>query len=278
VLGRTSEVVRAATVVAGAAAVVDAVAATLAAGQPAYIAAFAALGVAGGLALVAAVLRRERPWESLACEAVAGACGLLGIALTAGHPLALSVALSVAGLMVGATALRPDRRWAWLAGAALLIVSSWVRLADIGITAPEAYTVPPAVFGVFLGWLRRRQRPMSSWAAYGPGLAAGLLPSLVALYVQSPDWARPLGLGAAALLVLLVGAWRRLQAPLLLGGGTLTAVAAHELAPAVAQLVSELPRWLPLAAAGLLLLLIGATYEQRRRDLRCVRDAFTRMA
>jgi hypothetical protein len=153
-----------------------------------------------------------------------------------------------------------------------------VRLADIGITAPEAYTVAPAAAALVFGALRRRQRELPSWAAYGPGLAGGLLPSLVALFVMPPDAARPLMLGVAALVVLLAGAAWRLQAPLLMGGGVLGAVAVHELAPAVAQFVGDLPRWLPLAAAGLLLLLVGATYEQRRRDLRRARDVVSRMA
>jgi hypothetical protein len=278
VFGRTPGVVRVATVVAGSAAVLDALAVAMAAGLPAYLAAFAALGVAAGLGLLAGVLRHHRPWESSACEWVAGAGGVLGLRLTAGHPLALSVALAVAGLTVGAVALRPDRRQAWPVGTALLIGSSWVRLADIGITAPEAYTVPVAVVTVVLGALRRRRRELSSWAAYGPGLAAGSLPSLAALFVQPPDAARPLALGAAALLVLLAGARWRLKAPLLIGGSVLGAVATHELAPPVMQLVGSLPRWLPLATAGLLLLLLGATYEQRRRDLHRLRDAVTRMA
>lgn len=278
VFGRTERLTRVAAVVAAAAAILDGVATALAAGLPAHLAAFAALAVAAGLAAVTGLFRRTRPWESVACEAVAAAGGLLGVALTAGHPLALSLALAVAGLAVGATALREDRRWAGLAGTALLIASSWVRLADIGITAPEAYTVAPAAVALVLGGLRRRHRGTSSWAAYGPGLAAGLLPSLAALFVQPPDALRPLVLGGAALLVLLAGAWWRLQAPLLVGAGVLGAVATHELAPAVAELVGSLPRWVPLATAGLLLLLFGATYEQRRRDLRRIRQAVSGMA
>ncbi|PZS30961.1 MAG: hypothetical protein DLM59_10625, partial [Pseudonocardiales bacterium] len=132
--GRTTAVVRVATVVAGSAAVLDGVAATMAAGQPAYVGAFGALAVAAGLALAAAVGRRTRPWEAVAGEWVAAAGGLVGVALTVTHPLALSVALCVAGTAVGATALRPDRRWASLVGTVLLIAASWVRLADIGVT------------------------------------------------------------------------------------------------------------------------------------------------
>ncbi|MEP6695474.1 MAG: hypothetical protein ABJA34_01200 [Pseudonocardiales bacterium] len=73
---------------------------------------------------------------------VATVGGLLAVTRTATCPLALSAALAVGGLAVGATALRPDRRWAWLVGTALLIASWWVCLADLGIATPEAYTFP----------------------------------------------------------------------------------------------------------------------------------------
>ncbi|MFE2145165.1 SCO7613 C-terminal domain-containing membrane protein, partial [Streptomyces sp. NPDC059456] len=77
--------------------------------------------------------------------------------------------------------------------------------------------------------------------------------------------------------VTLLGAHRRLQAPLLLGGATLAAVAVHELAPYVVQVVDALPRWLPPALAGLLLLVVGATYEKRLRDARRLRAALGRL-
>jgi len=38
-----------------------------------------------------------------------------------------------------------------------------------------------------------------------------------------------------------------------------------------------LPRWIPLAAAGLLLVGLAMTLERRRRDLARVRAALTRM-
>jgi hypothetical protein len=44
--------------------------------------------------------------------------------------------------------------------------------------------------------------------------------------------------------------------------------AAHELAPAVTELARIAPRWLPIALAGLVLLILGATYEARIRDLK----------
>ncbi|MGG8407618.1 SCO7613 C-terminal domain-containing membrane protein, partial [Streptomyces sp. 12297] len=84
-------------------------------------------------------------------------------------------------------------------------------------------------------------------------------------------------LGAAALAVTLAGGRLRLQAPLLLGGAVLVLVALHELAPYVVQVAGVLPRWLPPALAGLLLLAVGATYEKRLRDARRVREALGRL-
>ncbi|RSS82774.1 SCO7613 C-terminal domain-containing membrane protein, partial [Streptomyces sp. WAC06614] len=142
---------------------------------------------------------------------------------------------------------------------------------------PEAYALPVTVPALVVGFRRRRRDPLaSSWAAYGGGLAATLVPSLVAVWTD-PHWLRPLLLGLGALAVTLVGARGRLQAPLLLGGAALGLVALHELAPYVVQVVDALPRWLPPALAGVLLLAVGATYERRLRDARRLRQALGRL-
>ena len=84
---------------------------------------------------------------------------------------------------------------------------------------------------------------------------------------------RRLVLGLAALVIVLVGARARLQAPVVAGGGVLILVALHE-----AVLVWDLlPRWIPLAVAGLLLVGLAMTVERRRRDIARMRAAITRM-
>ncbi|WP_030745383.1 SCO7613 C-terminal domain-containing membrane protein [Streptomyces griseus] len=216
--------------------------------------------------------------RSAAAEATAGAVGLVALALTAPRPPVLALALALAGVVAAATALRPERRRAasWLA-AALFLGAAWVRLAVWGVVVPEAYTLPVTVPALVVGALRRRRDPAaSSWAAYGPGLGITLLPGLVAVW-SDPSWVRPLLLGAGALVVTLLGARFRLQAPLVLGGAVLVLVGVHELAPYVVQLVGALPRWLPPAAAGLLLLAVGATYERRLREARALRERLARM-
>ncbi|MFJ9763671.1 SCO7613 C-terminal domain-containing membrane protein [Streptomyces erythrochromogenes] len=213
----------------------------------------------------------------LPAEVAAAASGVLALVLSAGRPGTLALVLALAGVVCAGAAVRPERRALGWAAGALFVAATWVRLAEAGVTAPEAYTLPVTVPALAVGFLRRRRDAQaSSWTAYGPGLAATLVPSLLAAWGDA-GWVRPLVLGAAALAVTLAGAHRRLQAPLLLGGAVLAAVAVHELAPYVVQVAGALPRWVPPALAGVLLLAVGATYEKRLRDARRLRAAIGRL-
>ncbi|TXS14654.1 hypothetical protein EAO70_24660, partial [Streptomyces sp. adm13(2018)] len=236
-----------------------------------------ALALLGVTAAAAAVGAKARP-VALPVEITGAALALPAFALAAPRPAFLALTLALGGVVAAATAVRPERRrFASWTAAALFLLAAWVRLAAWEVTIPEAYTLPVTVPALAVGFLRRRRDPeASSWAAYGPGLAATLLPSLVAAWTD-PEWARPLALGLAALAVTLLGARFRLQALLVLGGAVLALDGLHELAPYVVQAVGALPRWLPPALAGLLLLAVGATYEQRLRDARRLRDRVARM-
>jgi hypothetical protein len=81
---------------------------------------------------------------------------------------------------------------------------------------------------------------------------------------------RPLAVTAGALLVLLAGARTRLQAPLVIGGAALAVIGLDTLLPVAAQV----PRWVVLAAAGVLLLWLGATAEHRLAQLRALAGRF----
>ncbi|MEW2418625.1 hypothetical protein AB0953_33775 [Streptomyces sp. NPDC046866] len=213
----------------------------------------------------------------VAAEAAGAAVAGLALLAAAGEPPLLATACALAGVVCAGAAVRADRRALGWAAAALGVAAAWIRLWASGVALVEAYTLPVTAAALAVGFLRRRgDRAASSWAAYGPGLAATLLPSLAAAW-GDPHWLRPLLLGLAALGVTLAGARWRLQAPLLLGGGCLAAVALHELAPYVVQVAGMLPRWLPPALAGLLLLAVGATYERRLRDVRRLREALGRL-
>lgn len=228
----------------------------------------------------AAALLAGRLGDSRATVPVEGsgaAAGLLAIALAATDLPLLATVLALCGVITAGTAIRTDRRPVGYAAAALFLAATWVRLAGWEVDTPEAYTLPVTIPALLVGALRHRRDPQtSSWTAYAPGLAATLVPSLFAAW-GDPHWTRPLLLGVAALLVTLAGARHHLQAPLLLGGSVLLLDALHELAPYLVQVTDALPRWVPPALAGLLLLALGATYEQRLRDARRVRSVLTKM-
>ncbi|MEU0276732.1 hypothetical protein [Streptomyces sp. NPDC006307] len=265
------------------AACVAVVAATGCVGAGAGLAGLQARGTALALlavpaATVAVGARLRLHPVALPVELTGAGAALVAVGLAAARPAHLALVLALCGVLAAATALRPERRpAAGYAAAALFVAAAWVRLAASGVAAPEAYTLPVTVPALVVGVLRRRRDPeASSWTAYGPGLAATLVPSLVAAWGDA-EWERPLLLGLGALAVTLAGARLRLQAPLVLGGAALALVGLHELAPYIAQVVGALPRWLPPALAGLLLLGVGATYEQRLRDARRLRETVGRM-
>ncbi|MFF7523589.1 SCO7613 C-terminal domain-containing membrane protein [Streptomyces pseudovenezuelae] len=208
----------------------------------------------------------------LPIELTGAAAALLAIALATTELPMLALVLALCAVITAGTAIREDRRPLGYAAAALFLLAAWVRLAAWEVDIPEAYTLPVTIPALLVGRLRRRRVPeTSSWTAYGPGLAATLLPSLIMAW-NDPDWTRPLLLGLAALSLTLMGGGYNLQAPLLLGGSVLTLDALHELAPYIVQVADALPRWVPPALAGLLLLALGATYERRIRDVRRMRD------
>ncbi|MBC7375207.1 MAG: hypothetical protein H7323_14560, partial [Frankiales bacterium] len=209
--------------------------------------------VAGLLLLaVAAVLGGAAALPSVHCralEAVAVGAGALAACLAVRDAGWLSWVLAGLALLALATALRPDRRAVAVAGGLLLSASSWVRLADAGVSSPEPYVLPLAVAALTLGHLRRRATPGTrSWQAYAPGLSVLLLPSLLAS-LDDATATRALLIGGLALAVLLVGARARLQAPLAIGGVVLAIDAVHLVGPYAAAL----PRWSTLGVAGILL-------------------------
>ncbi|MFC7100209.1 SCO7613 C-terminal domain-containing membrane protein [Nonomuraea rubra] len=216
-------------------------------------------------------------WAAIGAEVAGWGLAVAGVVMAGGDQELLDAALACAGLLALGVALRRDRRLAVWPGLGLLQVALWLRLALSGVTAPEAYTVPLTAGALVAAWLARRRDPgISSWTGYGAALALTFLPSVYAAW-NDPGLARPLLLGLAAFAATLAGAWARLQAPLILGGTVLVVTAAHEFAPALAELMGQGPRWLPIAVAGAFLLFTGATYEHRLRDLRRIRRLIVRM-
>lgn len=232
---------------------------------------FSALGVLAAIALAAAVLGGAKALAiTLAALLAAGEVLAVAVGVDLRTASLVSAAAGVAAIAAGV--LGRQRPLAYL-GTAFLLAASWLRLWAEGVEVVEAYTLPFSLVLLGIGWWSARGRQVSSWRAYGAGLLFTFGPSLLA----EPTPLRSLLLGVAALAVTLAGARFRLQAPAVLGGLALTVVAMRELAPWIADLVTALPRWVPIAVGGLLLLVIGATYEARKRDMIRLKDAVARL-
>ncbi|MGC4767854.1 SCO7613 C-terminal domain-containing membrane protein [Micromonospora sp. DT44] len=256
-----------------------AVSATLAGGLPVRAAAYPLLGVAV-LVLAVAAASGRRVVVGRVLDAAAQAVALVAAVLAVESARHLATVCVLWGVAVALRLLRrgepAGRRWRFAAVAAgSELLGAWVLLAAGGVTVLEAYTLPAAALAVGAGLVAMRSRPgLTSWPALGPGLVAALVPSLVSV-LAGPDpqpWRRLL-LGAAALGIVLAGARRRWQAPVLVGGAVLAALALHELARGW----DLLPRWIYLGVGGLALIGLAASYERRRRDLARLRAAVARL-
>jgi cell division protein FtsW (lipid II flippase) len=169
--------------------------------------------------------------------------------------------------VVSTMSLRRDRRELAWAGGALLAAASWVRLWDLGVSSPEAYTLPSAALLVLAGLDRlRRDRSVGTMAALAPGLSLALVPTLLWALVD-PVGLRPLLLGLGCLAMVLVGARLGWTAPIALGAAAGAVLLLRLAAPYVGDAV---PRWVLIAAAGAVLVALGATWERRLADARSV--------
>lgn len=209
----------------------------------------------------------------LALEGAALVLAAASVVLAVEDLTALSVSLGVSGVLALAVAIRPDRHDVALLGGLLLTASSWVRLADADVEAPEPYAAPLAITALAFGHLRRRKNSASSFEAYGAGLSVALVPTLLRSFAdESP--ARGLALLVVCVLLVLAGGAYRLQAPLAIGGLVLVLDVLHLMAP----VAHALPRWSLFALAGAVLVGVGISYEQRRRDLARLKERYDQLS
>ncbi len=218
--------------------------------------------------LVLGVLVLVRPRVEVEMTSAATALVSAAMAVTVADDVAVSLALhlTLAGALVSAHALaHPSRRPLAWAGAGLLVLASWVRLVDVGVAAPEPYTLPAATALLAVGVHRLlRERGASTRLALLPGLGLATVPSLLRVAEDGPVSLRAALLGLACLGLMLGGVRLRWSAPLVVGatvGGLLTLL---ELSPYAAQT----PQWLLLGLGGLTLVAVGVTWERRVVDLR----------
>jgi hypothetical protein len=208
--------------------------------------------------------------EGAAVEAIAGAAYAVALLLSCTDPGWLFWVLATGGVTAHALALRPDRRALNWAGLVLLTAASWDRLWIEGVRVPEAYAAPVAAITLVLGHLRRRRDPsVGSWSAYGGGLVSAFGVTTWELFAD-PGVTRPVLLAVAGVVVLLAGLRERLQAPLTVAAVALAVDGLVQLAPVAAAL----PKWATIGAAGLLVIAVGVTFEDRRRDVARLRQTF----
>jgi hypothetical protein len=220
-----------------------------------------ALVAAGALGIATVRAGAAEEWVCAAGGAVAGAAAGLTTA-TVGAWGQVGLQLAVVGVAAGSYGLVARRPPVAAMAVADLVLACWIVLAGAGIETAEAYTLPAAGGLLVVAWPRLRAGA-PSWAAEGAAVGVALVPSTLAV-AGSPSALRLVLVVVGAVALVVVGVLAHRQAPFLLGAGALAFVVVSRLGP----YAPLLPTWVTLAAAGLLLLVLGATYEQRLRQAR----------
>ncbi|GAB3687357.1 hypothetical protein GCM10028793_01770 [Nocardiopsis oceani] len=234
---------------------------------------YAAFGPIAVVAAVAAVAPRlSGPLlEATEIPAAFWAVSALMLTVMAGARLELvAVALAVVGVVSLASGVRPHREALSVVGGVLMFCALWTALASWNVTVPEAYTAPPAIAFLVIGWewSRKAVETPSSWLAYGGGLALLLGPTVwLVLMTDDMAWRVPAVL-AVGLAITVWGLRQRLQAVLVIGGAALLVTSLRAFGPPLWDLTLLLPNWLPFAVVGVVLLVIGARYEASLERLR----------
>jgi hypothetical protein len=221
------------------------------------------LALLAALAFAVATARAGRSEEWVAAAVGSGAgltAGLVSSDVEAWGQVAIQ--LGIAGIAAGSYAIVAHRRWVGIVATADLVLASWIALGGAGVETPEAYTGPAAV-GLLLIAVPALRAGVRSWAAEGPAVGVALVPSALVV-VAEPSALRLVLVLAAATALTVAGTFLHRQAPFVLGAAALFVVAIGRLAP----YAPLLPRWVTLGAAGLLLLVVGASYERRRHQAR----------
>ncbi|GGA76028.1 hypothetical protein GCM10011490_28530 [Pseudoclavibacter endophyticus] len=163
----------------------------------------------------------------------------------------------------------PFDRSALIASAVGVGLVTIASLATDGNRHVEQLTVPLGIAAVVFGAivLARRQRS-SSWAMIAPGVAVLILPSFFAQFTDDAPLWRIVGVGLAALAALVWGLTGRLQAPFLLGLVLTIAQAITAFWIALDSANRDVPWWIWLAVAGVVLLALAIRFEASLRDAR----------
>ncbi|MGV8852872.1 MAG: SCO7613 C-terminal domain-containing membrane protein, partial [Rhodoglobus sp.] len=113
-------------------------------------------------------------------------------------------------------------------------------------------------------------------------LSAGLLillaPSLIATFIDTgsdgTQW-RIVALGIVAVAIIVLGAWLKLKAPLIIATVVVLIHASHTFAPALISFYQLTSWWLWAVIGGAIVLFLGITLERRIRDLKTLNTKFS---
>lgn len=190
-------------------------------------------------------------WRALLAITVVSVAGVAGYVLRARFAPILLVAAGILAVVVAAGALLS------------------------GVRPIEVVTVVPAVAGLAVGtWRMRVDATLRSWPATGAWLALLTIPSLLHDFFGGTDLWRIVALGVVAVALVLIGAIRRLQAPLVLGSAVLLVHAVAQLWPWVSGAYVEI-WWLWLGLGGAVLIVFAARYEKQMRAIKTAFAAVT---
>jgi len=229
-----------------------------------------ALGLGAGVALAAAMIAAVG--VSIGCAAAGldrklavtpAVVGIATLVIPLVSPAATrsGVALIIAGagwLALAVLRWGPGR---WVSSGVLSLGTALV-LVGAHVTVVEAYVAVPAITVLAIGlWWLVADPEVRTLRALGPGLAVGLVPSLIALAMDPAHLARTLALTGATVALAVVGVAFRWFAPIL--ATTVTAVTVSFTQVFASEQI--VPRWVSFGVVGSLLLAIAATYEKLRK-------------
>ncbi|RRC95403.1 SCO7613 C-terminal domain-containing membrane protein [Schaalia canis] len=235
--------------------------------------------VSGGVALVAAIISNEGFFRSLETGQHI-AYGALSV-LNALPVIAILVALrgpatshTLTDEATRAATVRHIVIRAFIAGglAALAAAYSFVGNLVTGMRGEiELFTVPLGVALLIVGLVAvRGETRWRSWVTITPALFALLVVPVLAEIVTPSAWRIGL-VTVLVVVVIVIGAHGRLQAPLLAGSIAALIHAVIAVRTALPELV--IPWWVWLSVAGLILVVVASTYEARLRDARRLGEA-----
>lgn len=197
---------------------------------------------------------------------------VVAVALSAGEQLAASsagFAAALAMFVVGMRATDVTTAPATWAAIVHATIANGILLADRGVEVVEAYTAVPAGLLLALGGVRLvRDTAARSVPTLLPGLLVFVVPTVLTLMGDARHTGRALWLAAGSTALLVIAVRTRLSAPVIAGAIGAGGVVLTQF-PVVAAVVDA---WMVIAALGLVLVVISATYEARLRDVRRIRE------